>query len=71
MVFRQYLIHMYVGSSVVQVVLVRGGEFSNRLHTYLVVLAVIVCSWDASCVHCVKVLVRMAGSSRRVGGVDG
>jgi len=48
-----------------------GGLVSNRLSTYLVVLAVVMCSWDASCVHCVKVVVRLAGSFRRVGGVDG
>ena len=47
------------------------GGVSDRLSTYLVVLAVVVCSWDASCVHCEKVIVRIAGSFRRVGGVDG
>jgi len=35
------------------------------------VLAVVVWAWDASCVHCVKVVIRLVGSRRRVGGVDG
>ena len=46
------------------------GGFSNGQSTYLVVLAVVVWSWGASCVHCVKVVVRLAGSCGRVGGVD-
>jgi len=35
------------------------------------VLAVVVWSWAASCVHCVKVTVQLAGSCGRKGGVDG
>jgi len=44
---------------------------SNRQSTYLVVLAVVKWSWDASCVHSVEVVIRLATSCRRVGGVDG
>jgi len=33
-------------------------------------LAVVVWSWVASCVHCVKITVRLAGSCRRMGVVD-
>ena len=47
------------------------GGFSNGQSTYLAVLAVVEWSWDASCVHCVKVVVRLARSCGRVGGVDG
>jgi len=35
----------------------RGGGFSNGQSMYLVVLAMVVWSWGASCVHCVKVVV--------------
>jgi hypothetical protein len=48
-----------------------GGGFSNRLSTYLVVLAMVMSCWDASCAHCVKVVVRLVGSCTRVGGVNG
>jgi hypothetical protein len=34
----------------------RGRGVSSRQSTYLVVLAVVVWSWEASCVHCVKVV---------------
>ena len=37
----------------------------------MVVLAVVVWTWDMGCVHCVKVTARLAGSCRRMGGVDG
>jgi hypothetical protein len=49
----------------------RGRRFTCRQGACLVVLTVVMRSWDASYVHCVKVVVRLAGSSGSVGGVEG
>jgi len=57
--------------SIEGVVSLEGWRISNRPSTYMVVLAVAVWSWAASCVHCVKVTVCLAGSCGRMGGVDG
>ena len=52
-------------------VIIEGVMIKNRPSTYVVVLAMVVCSWFANRVHCMKVIVRLAGSCRRMGGVDG
>ena len=48
----------------------RGGKGISEKSTYLVLLAGVVWSQDVSSVHCVKVVIRLAGSRGREGGRD-
>ena len=45
----------------------------DRIHTWVCTLWLAVVLWSCvvSCVHCVKVTVRLTRSSKRMGGVDG
>jgi hypothetical protein len=49
----------------------RGEGNKTRKCTFLVVLVVVVRSWDVGSVYCVNVAIRLAWPRQRAGGFDG